>query len=344
MALLFIDGFDQYRTTAGIIDNYAGHWEPPTSNAANFSYATDGITGGCAQRSGRVGDGPYRVIDSATFLGVGFHYQTNAAANFSCLMFQTAVGGVICSLYIDSNSVITLRSSSFNGTIVATSPTPITLNEWEHFELQVGIAGASSTYEVRLNGQTIMQGTANFGTTPIGRVSLGYKTGAATTGEYRWDNFYIYDDSGTDNNDWLGERNIYTLFPDGDSSPMAWSPSTGSTGYEILDNVPALPATAYLEASSNGTDGYFDLPAPPSLDINVIGVQVSAFGEKTGTSDTELEVGLLTNSVETSGSNLPLIQDSPRFVSEIFERNPDTTDPWTPQEIRDAEVFVKRVV
>jgi hypothetical protein len=341
MALLWIDGFDHYRNNAGAPSWY-GAYEDAGSTA--YQIAANGVVGLCYKQVSSPNltqqNGIQKHISSKTALGVGFHYARNTNSVRTLLFaLLTATNNVICSFTVGNTGNIYFNNGSLYGNSTMLDGFCPVDESFSHFEGFVTINGASSTYELRLNGVTIGADTVNLGTNPIGRVQLGGRDSINTNPASAFDNFYIWDTEGTENNTWLGERNVYTLFPDGDLSPQDWTFSTGSTAYEILDNNPPVPATAYIEASDPGDVSKVSLGALPSTDISIIGIQAVTRALKTGTSDVTIAVGPSGH----PGATHSLVQDETRTFVDIWENNPNTGDPWLPSEVNNLEVEIERV-
>lgn len=346
MALLWIDGFDHYTTTPGNITNRLGAYTDP-GVATRFQYATNGLIGGCLSATNTTSTnyvGAGRLITAATRkIGVGAHFRADNITGGSCGVFgfATAAAAQLLNLVVASDGTLQLRSGAINsGTVIATTAAAfISTNVWYHIECQVNTVGAASTYEVRVNGVTAFSGTTNVTNVDVGVINILGKQGSSTTAQNgSMDNFYIYDLSGTENNDWLGERNVYTLHPDADGAVQTWTRSTGTTTWGILDNVPPLPATAYIEANASGLEAQVTIQDLPSMDLTPIGIQINTYGEKTGTSPVEV------SAVPTGATAVPraLVQDEPRWFRTSYENNPATGQPWTPSELNALSLSITR--
>lgn len=346
MALLWIDGFDHYRDTDGNLAGLLNGAYVEGSQAA--SYTTDGLVGGCYTRTmtQTAQSAILKALPSTyTSLGVGFHYFNSARTRSACIVTLTNNTGAtaLTSLVQNIDGTLSIVSGNTNGTVRATTSMILDLNEWYHIEFFAEHNGSSSTAEVRINGQTAATYSGTLTSTAIGGVRLGWTFGTitGTTSTSKYDNFYIWDTSGTENNTWIGEKNVYTLTPNGDTAQADWALSGGSDGYDLIDNIPAV-VTDYIESTTVGDKSQFALQGLPSTDITIIGIQVNAYAQKTGTSDTSIELGLVSDSVETTGSPHFLFQDEWRYFSEIFDEDPSTNAPWDPNDIVNVDVFVER--
>lgn len=349
MALLFMDGFDHYTNSSG----------------ASFSTVTFGTYGYVASGSNinvdiltmpeLGGFGAYRDGSAASptrgsiqrtvpsqntgAIGAGCHYYVVSGIN-GCAPISFEAGAT--NLFrAELNSSGNIQIISGASTVLATSSLALSTETLYHIEMRLDF-GDSSTIEVRVNGATFVTvsgiDTNNTAVTGVG--FLGHRV-IGTHGQLV-DNVYIWNDTGSVNNTWLGERNVFTLFPSSDTSTADWSLSTGSDGATLLDNVPPLPSTQYIESSSATDRSEFNLGDLPTLDITITAIQPTILGLKTAASTIEVEYGVITNSVDVPSASTPLTQDQSLYFDTVLEINPDTAAPWDPQEIDDLLIYVER--
>jgi hypothetical protein len=210
-----------------------------------------------------------------------------------------------------------------------------------HIEVKLVQHPTQGSIEIRVNGSTwLLVEDLNTSSTIGGVGLMGQRTGgSALISRHYIDNLYIWDHTGAENNDWLGERVVYTLMPDKDGPTQDWTLSTGSDTYALLDEIPDDTAT-YIQAADIDDIAQIGFEALPSLDITPIGVLLTGRGSKTGTAVTE--VGLAITG-ETPTPN-PMTQDQfLGFAPPVYELNPATGLPWTPSQINAIQVDIKRL-
>lgn len=345
MALLWFDGFDHYTNTnstsgfdafvAGIYStdntNVVGSAEMPELGSRAFRASGSGVSGvGIRWLLGKsdTTDGTY---------GLGFHLyigtlqQTKRFAGFT-----DSVGTIKFQIGANSSGQLEIYSGSGTGAILATGSNQVPVGELLHFEIKIIQHPTEGSIEVRVNGQTWVVADNINTSTGISSFFLRSSSGTGTA-NYYYDNLYFWDGTGDDNNDWLGERNVYTLMPASDGSETDWVLSTGSDGYALINGVP--PGSGYIEALNVGDVSSFGLGDLPTTDINIIGMRMSVSASKTGTSLTEIAFG----PGSERGAPFALTQDQYLRGSEIWENNPDTDEPWTPGEINSLEIELERV-
>lgn len=361
MALLWIDGFDHYGTlpTTNIAASVVGAYE---TSSVTWTFLTTMPTLG----SGCIAIGPnntawtasvapvYRALPSVYTtgtIGIGFHFVTTSFGStnlWSMLGFCSSTNVLLYHIAVASAGNLELRSGTGTGTLVATSTQQIAINTLYHIEAEIVIAGSlGGSIQVRVNGQTWINATGiTTNGTGINKVGFCHaqRSGATAgiSGSRYYDNLYIYDATGSVNNTWLGERNVFTLRPDADTADADWALSTGTDGYDLLDDTPPAPLTNYIESTIAGDLSVFGVEDLPSTQVSIIGVQVVAQALKTGTADTEIEIGVVSDGVTSASAGIPLTQDSSRYFSFIVENDPNTAAPWLPADANAVQLSVER--
>lgn len=369
MALLFIDGFDHYGPSGTSATSRINELNPSdysSNNTSGFGATASPVL----QPMPELGGQGIRLFTSANqssnnnmlayklpytptsgdTIGVGCHlysegWPTDDRKGYF-LGFGSDSGSVTGVNYLGfrCNGVTGLVDFISAGSVVGSFSSALHTTEViHHVEIKVLFHASEGTVELRVNGQTEYAATdlnTLAGVRTHVRFMSGWAVGATQQYSCFYDNFYVWDGTGDKNNDWLGERNVYTLVPVADTAQADWTLSTGSDGWALLDNIPPVPSTDYIESATQDESSAFTMGNLPSLDITPIGVQVTFQGSKTGTSDTEISTG----PVGYVGSGHPQIQDNALYYHSVFDENPDTGLDWLPGEISGMDVEIKRTV
>ena len=131
---------------------------------------------------------------------------------------------------------------------------------WHYFEIKVTVDPTTGSYELRHNESTVFSGsgvdTADEGT--AGAEIFEFDKNAGST--ERWDDIYIIDSTGTQNNDFLGDSVIEAIMPTSDGASSQWTPSSGVDHYALVDDV-ATGGGSADEATqvTSDTVGHIDL-------------------------------------------------------------------------------------
>jgi hypothetical protein len=204
-------------------------------------------------------------------------------------------------------------------------------------ESKVITGTGTASVEVRLGGVTIL--VVNGLTIPaIVSCSLAKEGGNNTFARY--DDWVIWNGSGSINNNFLGDRRIVTLYPNADTSEADWTPSSGSDGFAMIDE--ATPSDAdFVTANNAGDISDFDKNAIPS-DVNTVAAVcpvARAFKDSAGTSTFRVGINSAGN-VENSEQFSPNTTIS--YFSAIFETNPNGGGQWTKSAVDAASVRLTR--
>lgn len=169
----------------------------------------------------------------------------------------------------------------------------------------------------------------------IRSVDFGGNTGAGV----RVDDLYIADDSGTVNNDFLGDCRVDTLAPVSDDIAEFDTATPSANHFENVDEEPVDEDTSYNETPTNGDRDVFGrsaLPIHPFPSV-VLGVQPWAYIKKQNDSG-DVMVRQLVQPVSTIFNQTPQGPSAEDWMvlhddQEILELNPETAAQWLESEV-----------
>lgn len=329
MSLLFFDGFDHY----AVGDAYGKGWNElatPSISAGNGRNGTDGVYmwGGQYWIKGGLGN-------LATFI-VGVAYKPSPTSNY---FLKTLDGSTIqLQLYWDSSTgyVKVYR----NTTLLGTSSFTIAANSWYYFELKATIHDSTGSYELRINGQTAVSDTG-IDTSQTGNAYANKFGIYNTANDAYFDDFYICDNTGGFNDDFLGDVRVEVIFPDGAGNSTQWTPIGEASNYLCVDETSPDDDTTYV--TSSGTSE-LDLYTYDNISVGVAevyGIQILPHARKDDAGEVILDHYVRVNSTDYvvgSGS----MSDSYTYYPVLLEESPDTSTQWTLDEINALEVGVNR--
>lgn len=360
MALVHADNFSIYGTNAGLLLNgvYAD---------VNGALITDpdGVS------SGRVFDNGNPLVNTSfTTLR---HVFTGAASNTAGIAMRVwlatlpsnsvAVPWPMMFRDVSNNNVAVLRINTTGrievaltgGSVYTTTLPVVTANGWYHIEMKFTnvITSSQASFEVRVEGITVLTQTAVActGSAAIAQVALGGSNNfGPTMPNWRAKDLVVWDSSGSYNNDFLGSVLVATLAPTSDIS-LNWTPSSGTNGWSILDNIPPVDTT-YLSAPYNaGGPPFFPNPYVGVLsDLPVTATSVKGLityvrAAKSDGGDGNLQIGLISDPTGTPatvlGANRP-ITVAQTYWRDIFEVDPKTSAPWLPPAVNAARIQLNR--
>lgn len=239
-------------------------------------------------------------------------------------------------------SVVVVGGSTYTSTVPN-----VTAGGWYHIEMKYTHGtGALCSFEVRVEGVTIAALTQ---TDVAGTNSSIYQVGSFTNRVNHGYDAYtkdlaIWTGSGSYNNNFLGSVLVTTLIPSGDIS-LNWQPSSGTTGYQILDNIPPVDSI-YIYADNTYPAAYVGTLTDLPTDVtSVKGLITTVRAAKSDGGDGSFQVGLISDAAGTPttglGADRP-ITTTPTYWRDVFEIDPDTSAAWLPAAVNAVELQLNR--
>src|SRR5882672_4646238 len=242
----------------------------------------------------------------------------------ACRIWLTQIpsnsSAIVCIFNVRDTSNTVIARGQFNtvggidiynsaGTKLGGSSGPVvTANGWWHIESKIVINGASSSVEVRVEGATVVSLTGiNLGTSPIAQCALYNNNnggGTSFTKDLVW-----WNGSGSHNTDFLGSVIVAMLSPSADVA-LNWTPTGGSTGAGILDNIPPQDGVQYLTALNPPPAAYVCSLTDLVADVTSVKcIMTMVRAQKTDGGDASLQIGVISDPSGTPatvlGANRP---------------------------------------
>lgn len=357
MALLLIEGFDGWAASGNVPPGAVQHGYHNSSTAGNGSYeiVAAAVTNGyqisvwnhnADNTSGFITGYSFASAKTTGSFGTGFHINLDADTAppaRSIVVFNAGLNTRLFSVTRDSSNRVTINNAAF--TVVATSSATMSDATTYHMEVKVTIA-VSGTIEVRLNGVSVVtySGDTSGSYTHVG---LYGRDGTQLVGDtvnrpyHVYDDWYIWDSTGSVNNDWLGERAVTVYYADADGSPFVWTKSSGSDGFSLVDAPTLAVGADYVQATAPGDLAEFQFDELDSNDINIVGVKILALGQKTGSDPATLKV---TTPGDSTGTTLTLSQTDPMPAKVIYDVDPQTGTTWLSPSVNALEITLEKVL
>jgi hypothetical protein len=330
MALLFCDSFDYYNTSQLSRKWVVNDGSPTISSSA-----------------GRNGTAGLVVPGNFTFLTQSFSSAADTIIVGFAVKFTTALNNVTFFNLRDAGTAhVSLGFNFADGSITATwqgssatsaaGALPSYTAQHNYVEVKVKIHDTLGTVTVKVNGTAVItqtgkdtKGTANAYATNI---ILSCAGGGGQT--MHFDDLYICDNTGSANNDFLGDVRVECLLPNGAGSNTDFSPTAGSN-YQCVDENPANDDTDYVFSSTVGHKDTYNFGSLSSSLGSVLAVAVN-------TVDRKDDAGSRTNShLIYSGSTVvsgAVYSPTTSYVNHqtVFPTNPGGTT-WTIADVNGVE-------
>jgi hypothetical protein len=349
MALIYMDGFDHYGVDETLMTSglYAQQYNT-TLNAVQVR------TGASSLKIEQNGGLRFAFPGgNKTVVGSGYvaWFDSLPAIEDTAHLFDFRDSSNVTQVVINmktTGAIEAWRSQITTGGVLLGSSLPvITTGAWQHIEARVKIDNAVGEVEVRVNGVTVLSvsGVDTCATAIVSCAQIMYWTpNSAPSFAFYMDDLYIWDDTGSFNNTFLGDRRVITDVPNQDTATADWLKSSGVNGYAMIDELPPNDGTDYIYSATYvgpGDQSAFRYPNTPSNTSLISGVHVIALGIKTDAGPANTKSSMISGAFESLGAEKTLTQVwTSRF--DLFETNPATGAPWTKAALDAASIAIRR--
>jgi hypothetical protein len=342
MALLWIDGFEGYGNTIGQSvspsDCFARRYTACT--ATHFAEVADGRLGGfCIYPTNGYWNICTPVLpttDPTLIVGLAVKLTANASKTVFSL-YTNGVQGVNLRT-TSAGELAVYRQSTLLGT---TTGLMLAIGVWYQIEMKVYCHDTAGTVEVRVNGDPVLVLTdvdTKAGTTSYhNQVQLD---GPDVGYVLYYDDFYVLDGAGTENNTFLGDMMVAAVFPNAAGDAEEWMPSAGGEHHTLVGENPAND-TDYVESNVSGQRELWNYSALSSVGDYIAGVQINTDAVKTDAGDARVKVLAKSGEAVDVSPPVNLGGGSRLTASRIVERDPATGSRWTISGVSSAQFGVE---
>lgn len=339
MSLIFFDGFEGY-ATADITKEWTSIIGLPAISSTEGRRSTGGLL---APNASSAATNISKTIPASmgSFV-VGFSFKCSTLPQMNVTILRLLDAGTL-QLEIRLNTDGTL-SVTRNGSVLGTSSVSISSGSHFYFELKATIHDTLGSYELRLDGVSILSATGvdtkNTTNASINQISLGTSGTSLTNVVFTFDDMYVLDTEGSSNNDFLGDVRIDAIRPTSNGYWLQWSASSGTDHAALVDDV-TPNTTDYVSTASVGNKDSFVMSNPPSLasqSIYAVRVKVAALKDDAGSRS--IKVGVRSGTTESVSAALPL-STSQVYYSNIHETDPATGGAWTQAAVSAVEALIE---
>lgn len=323
MALLMVDSFDHYPN-----NGQAGKWD------TNASYMSPS--------NGRRGTTGYAYALTKTLTA----NYTTLIAGFAGKF--TGTGAEVLSLYDGTTCQckVTLTTSTGvlkvydgNNNLRGTSSAAGFMSGiYRHFQIKLTPHNGSGVCVVKVDNTEVLNVSSQILAISGNNYANKFTVNSGDMGV--WDDFYLLDDSGSYNNDFLGDLAVACKYPDGAGNYTQWTASAGSN-YQCVDEAQHNSDTDYVSTSTAANKDTYNYEAV-NITGTVYGVQVTAIMRKDDAGSRTARIMARVNSSDYAGSTASL-SDTYNIVQKIWEKNPNSTNAWAVSEIDSSEFGIELV-
>lgn len=332
-----MEGWDTY-PTGNIVALSAFPWQALGSVSSVLQVVTAGARNGraCFENTANTGSNPYI---RRPFTGDPAFNYIGCAINIQFIDSQS--GGFGFEDSSGNRHYFTVDGSGFaavgtNTGLNFTTATQLLTATWYFVELIYNHTTKNTNLYV--NGQLAGAGavTGLAASAPV-NVYIG------RTSSSNWRTLAKYDDffAVAGNSTVLSDVAIATLVPDADEAPQDWTPSIGTDGFAVIDDLPYNDATFIEAANSLDVSRFALIDAPPNT-FQVHAIQTQYRAQKTSASIIEIEMSIISGTGSATGPTRSL-NTTPDTYSEAYALNPATGLPFTPAELNTLRIEIERV-
>lgn len=349
MALLWMEGYDQYGGNGNEALTLEGEWleftcslDNTKARTGNVSMASNNNGGGYSRRS---------LNGDQTTVGIGcgfFMVQAPISPNAATSICEVRDVNDVRQVWLTCGTTGRLQvwRDDTAPELIGASTFELAVGTWNHIELKVVLDDSVGAILVYVNGVKRIDvsgiNTLNSNATIYGsQVGFGAPGGGGSwNAKLYWDDIFVYNQDTGGLHDILGQYGVYTLMPNGDASPQDWALSAGSSAFALIDEIPPDDTTFIFATTATKESDFTVQPLPANI-VSVAGVQPTARLLKTDTGDCSVQVGV------QRGGNYSLhtafaITTSGTFYWNVDEIDPDGSGAWSPTHLPD--LVVKRIL
>lgn len=244
------------------------------------------------------------------------------------------------------------RRDTAGDTLLGQSSSPVIIaNGWRHIETKFVLSDTSGSIQVKIEGTTVLNLTSidtltnstGAATTASNVCIRNMRTGGTVGPSMYVKDFIIWDDSGSVNNTWMGACQVYKIVPDGDDS-LGWSPSTGTTGWDLVNETTPTDDTGYISAASSATSPstftMTDLPANVTV---VKGVMTIHRSRKVDGGDGQLQASVISSASSGDGEDRT-ITTAYTYWHDVHDLDPNGNINWTKAAVDALKMKLNRTV
>ncbi|MDD2886156.1 MAG: hypothetical protein PHT48_14080 [Dechloromonas sp.] len=341
MALLWIDGFEGYGVVTGSYVSSSILAARGYSDVSSYTYIAAGKMFGYSIRNNVAHDSLNKVIfttpalttDSTLIAGCAFMFFGNNTSSIN--FYDGATLGINAILRPTAPSTLTLNLGA--STITTYSSFTMRYSEWYHLEMKVFCHPTSGTVEVRIDGVTVISLTGI--NTQTGAHAYHDKV-SLTGAQFNYlDDFYVCDGSGTTVNNLQGVCKVVGLLPNADTDTIEWTPSSGSTHYNLVDSNPPNTSDYIFSSTQTNTDLY---TYPDLIGTGtIIGFQLNTQAMLSDGTSIVLQTPVVSDGTTDLGPDYTLTSGTYTDFKHISTTNPHTGSVWTVDGLNAAQIGVR---
>ena len=349
MAIIHIDGFDHYGTDETFLT------EGPYFSEDVDLFETNQRTGSGCFRINGTGSLTFPLPATKTSVGAAIafnplNFGSGTTRNAGLLVFVDGSGNEMLSVSVNNQGALLVILGDYNdGTYIYEGPSGVfSAGSYRHIEAFVEFDNSSGSVVVYLDGQEVVNETgidtiAAGASSPCAAVRQGRAIGfGGTDVSGYFDDYIVYDDTGSLNTGPVGDLSVETLYPSADVTQSSGAVSTASEFYTEINEDTPDDDTSYVQLAGAGDEAVFEVENLSSTDVAIAAVAVQVRARKTSASASSLTAGLGDGGSNENTSSTFSLSETYTGSQQVFNAGPDGTSPWTVSDFQDVELTLAK--
>lgn len=334
--LRFIDSCGDHYSSAQLTRKWDSVTGPPTVSTGGGRRGSNALS---IPSNGSL----TKILDNQPTWTVGFNFKYSTAPNADFTII-TLMDGATEQVSFRLQATTANWLISRNGTTLGTVTAPLAAGVEGYIEFKSTINNTTGTWEIRLNGASLLSGTAantrNTTNNYADRIRICNSLSLPTC---TIDDLYICDGTGTANNSFLGDVRVDVVLPTAAGANTGMTPNSAVANYTCVDEATANDDTDYVSSSVSGTKDTYTFADITHTPVAIFGVQVNMTARKDDAGARSICSVVRSGGADTDGTSQAL-STSYALYRQIIEQDPNTSAAWTKTGFNAAEFGEKVAV
>jgi hypothetical protein len=270
------------------------------------------------------------IIGAAFQLPIGNQYNVPMMRFYDGTTVQSA-------LAIDGLGRLALYNGNFSGNPIATGTINMVTGQWYSIEFMITFNNTTGAFHSKIHNNDDIVATNLNTVTSANNTANRFQL--AGTGNW-WDDFRVFDTTGANNNTFVSDNKIETLFANGVGASTQWTPQPANPNWQNVSEIAVDDDTTYNFTTTPGNqDAYtFQSLTHCTSNIRVVGTNLVQRKDNPGTKTTAQLAHIGGN--DFVGSAIPVLDNY--FTNEqLWELNPNTTVSWINTDVNASQFGIR---
>lgn len=228
-----------------------------------------------------------------------------------------------------------------DGTLLVAGTRVLVPGIYYYVEMKVYVHGSTGRVIVRINGVVDIDFTGN----TLGAVNLlvdAWRPILSSSNPVYWDDLYFADNTGAQNNDFLGDVRVEALFPNATGAAGTWTPNAAGANYTKVNEASPDSDTTYVSTGVVGNIDEYNFTDSTAVAAVIKGIQTGLFARKEDAGARTIAPVIRQTATDYVGTAVALGVAYAEY-QQMYELNPATGVAFTLAEVNADQYGVKLV-